>query len=71
MDPFTKKETECALRLCAVPRFCYESGPHKGKPKLELVASELNKRFHKGESVRTKYSVNFLRGRAKRQKVST
>ncbi len=64
---FTKKETACALKLCTAPRFCYESGPHKGQPRLELVAQELNKRFHKGQSVRTKRSVNFLRGRAKGQ----
>ena len=66
---FTKKETACASRLCADPRFCYESGSHEGKPQLELVAQELNKRFHNGQSVRTKYSVNFLRTRSKRQKV--
>ncbi len=51
---FTKKETECALKLCTAPRFCYECGPHRGQPKLELVAQELNKRFHKGQSVRTR-----------------
>jgi hypothetical protein len=68
---FTEKEIECASRLCADPRFCYEGGPHKGKPKLELVAQELNKRFHKGQAVRTKHSVNFLRSRAKRQRAST
>jgi len=64
---FTKKEIECALRLCGDPRLCYESGPHKGKPKLGLVAQELNKRFHKGQAVRTRFSVNFLRSRARRQ----
>jgi hypothetical protein len=67
---FTEKEIECATRLCAAPRFCYESGRHKGKPQLELVAQELNKRFHKGHSVRDRHSVNFLRGRSKRQKAS-
>jgi hypothetical protein len=64
---FTEKEIECASRLCADPRYCYESGPHKGKPKLALVAQELNKRFHKGQSVRDRFSVNFLRSRANRQ----
>ena len=68
---FTKRETECAFRLCADRRFCYESGPHNGKPKLELVAQELNKRFHKGQPVRDRHSVNSLRGRSKRRKVST
>ena len=64
---FTKKERACALRLCADPRFCYEGGKHKGKPKLEVIAQELNKRFHNGLLVRTKYSVNYVRGKAKRQ----
>jgi len=68
---FTKRERECALRLCAAPRFCHENGRHRGKPKLELVAQELNRKFHKSQSVRNKYSVNFLRGKSKRQKVST
>lgn len=65
---FTKRERECALRLCADPRFCYDNGRLKGKPKLELVAQELNKRFHKSQSVRTKHSVNFLRGKSKKQR---
>ena len=68
---YTKRERECALRLCAAPRFCHENGRHRGKPKLELVAQELNRKFHKSQSVRNKYSVNFLRGKSKRQKVST
>jgi len=34
---FTKRETECALRLCTNPRFCYESGPHnRHRRALEL-----------------------------------
>jgi len=68
---FTRSEVQCALKLCGDPRFCYTSGPHIGKPKLGLVAQELNKRFHKGQSVRNRYSVNFLRGRSKRQQLST
>ena len=58
---YTKRERECALRLCADPRFCYANGSHKGKPQLELVAQELNRKFHKSQSVRNKYSVSFLR----------
>jgi hypothetical protein len=68
---FSEEEIEYASRLCADPRFCYEGGLHHGKPRLELVAQELNKQFHKGQAVRTKHSVNFLRSRAKRQKAST
>ena len=68
---YTKRERECALRLCAAPRFCHENGRHRGKPKLELVAQELNRKFHKSQSVRTMYSVNCLRGKSKRRKVST
>ena len=68
---FSEKEIEYASRLCADARFCYESGAHKGKPKLELVAGKLNKRFHKGQAVRDRHSVNFLRGRAKRQQRAT
>ena len=64
---FTKKERACALRLCSDPRFCYEGGRHKGEPKLGVIAQELNKRFHNGVLVRTKYSVNSVRGKAKRQ----
>ena len=67
---FTEKEIECASKLCCDSRYCYESGPHVGKPKLELVAQELNKRFHQGRAVRTRFSVNFLRSRAKRQEAS-
>jgi len=64
---FSEREIECASRLCAAPRFCHENGPQKGKPNLALVAQELNKRFHKGQAVRTRFSVNYLRTRAKRQ----
>jgi hypothetical protein len=67
---YTKRERECALRLCADSRFCYTSGRLEGKPKLELVAKELNRRFHQGRPVRDRYSVNFVRGRAKRQRPS-
>ena len=68
---YTKRERECALRLCAAPRFCHENGRHRGKPILELVAQELNRKFHKSQSVRNRHSVNYLRGKSKRQKVST
>jgi len=68
---YTKRERECALRLCATPRFCHEIGWLRGKPKLALVAQELNRRFHKNQSVRNKHSVNYLRGKSKRQKDST
>jgi hypothetical protein len=64
---FTNKEREYAVRLCADPRFCYDRGRPKGKPKLAAIAEELNKRFHKGRAVRNRYSVNFLRCRAKKR----
>lgn len=68
---FTKKESQWALRLCADRRFCYEKGNHKGQPRLELIAQELNKKFHKRQNVRTKHSVNALRCRTKRKQIST
>ena len=64
---FTKREVEYALKLCSNPRFCYAEGRPKGKPKLKAIAQELNRRFHRGRAVRTRYSVNYLRGRSKRR----
>ncbi len=67
---YTKRERACLLRLCADPRFCYGPGRYKGKPKLDLIAQELNKRFHQGQPVRDRFSVNSVRSRTKKQRLS-
>lgn len=60
--PWSDEERDFLFRLVANPEYQLQSGQHMGKPNYELIALELNIRFHSSEEVRFTKSVgNYVR----------
>ncbi|MEK6846538.1 MAG: hypothetical protein AABY16_00015 [Nanoarchaeota archaeon] len=56
--PWSEEEKREAYRLYLSPDYRYQTGNYKGKPMIEKILGTLNKKYHGGNPVRKKSTIN-------------